>query len=301
MTNLNLLVSDSPYRLFYPGMEITGILCFQTHMPRRMKAIKVQLFGQGSIDFLYGRTHYHHIERCVDKTLVLWEKIDSSNGGEFGPGNYQFPFSIQLPQCVLPSFKGRHGEIKYSLRGTLMMERFFERNESVQLNINVGTIVRMDRPELCSPRVAEHSKTICCFCCASAPIVMNVRIPRIGYLAGNDTIPIKVSVENGSNQRIIQMYARLTRVERFTADTWLRHAERSVTKVIGSLDCNEPVEPRSDKEWQCAMDVANTYPTLTASRIIEIGYLLKVGIFIPGAIDLTAEFPIVLGNTGTVA
>ena len=301
MTNLNLLVSDSPYRLFYPGMEITGILCFETHMTRRMKAITVRLFGQGSIEFRRGRVNYHYTERCVDKTLVLWKKIGSSNGGEFGPGNYQFPFSIQLPHYILPSFIGRYGEIKYSLKGTLVMDRFFESNESVQLNINVGNIVRINRPELCSPRVAERTKTICCFCCASAPIVMNVRIPRIGYRVGNDTIPIKVSVENGSNRRIIQMYARLTRVERFIADDWLRPGKMTVTKCIGYLQFNEPVEPHSDKEWQGTIDVVNTYPTLTASRIIEIGYLLKVGIVIPWAIDLTAEFPIILGNTSNVA
>ena len=60
-----------------------------------------------------------------------------------------------------------------------------------------------------SPVSMEVQKTLCCWCCASGPIVMNEQIPRTGFCIKNDSVPIEVSVENGSSREIRQVIASI--------------------------------------------------------------------------------------------
>ena len=60
-----------------------------------------------------------------------------------------------------------------------------------------------------SPVSMEVQKTLCCWFCASGPIVMNERIPRTGFCIKNDSVPIEVSVENGSSREIRQVIASI--------------------------------------------------------------------------------------------
>ena len=300
MKEFRLELASPPQGVYFPGMMVTGTVVCETDKPKDYKQIKVFLRGRADVHWseTHGsgenrRTeHYSSHEQYIECFTVLWDK---STNGILPVGVYRFNFSLQLSGANLPpSFVGTVGSIKYTVEARVVKDGLLKMDTTAIALINVANVVTVDRPELMQPAAMEVRKTICCLCCASAPIVITARIPRTGFCIGHDRIPVEVSVENGSNRTIQQIQASIHKNVVYTAQGRHRYDTRSFQIVdsqpIGAHNSTvfrpEPIPIPSD----------SIIPTLTNCGIISVNYFLQVTAVIPWAVNPHINIPIIIGN-----
>ena len=59
---------------------------------------------------------------------------------------------------------------------------------------------------------------VCCWYCASGPIIVTARMPRTGYFIHQDSIPLEVIIENGSSQQIQTVIAFIHKQIHYVAE-----------------------------------------------------------------------------------
>jgi len=152
------------------------------------------------------------------------------------------------------------------------------------------------------PLQAEKQKTLCCLLCASAPITLNVELPRRGFCYG-DIIPLKVTLENGSSQRL-RLRAQLLQVIVYAAQSHHGHPNtaqagyyKRLRKVVASIASGQ-LEPRTSSTWNPEEFVVPGHidPTLRSCGIISIEYFLRVSAIVPWGLNLIVDMAVTIGN-----
>lgn len=136
--------------------------------------------------------------------------ILASNCEQIAAGNYSFPFEFRLPPNAPPTFQSAYGQINYSLNVTVITAN--NENERVQEKFRVRSIPidLRHRSELFDSSIIEMHKKFGVLCCFCGTLDITVRIERGAFKAG-DSINLKVSVENGSFQKIEAIQFTLTK------------------------------------------------------------------------------------------
>ena len=300
MKDFKVQLNNPPQGVYFPGMMVTGMVTAETDVPKDYKQIKVQLVGRADVHWSESRgsgndrrtVHYTSDEQYLDCFAVLWDK-DNAGGIAFPVGIYHFNFSLQLAAPKLPaSYQGIYGQIRYTVEARVVKEGLLKRDTTAKAVIPLVNTVTINSPQLMSPVSMEVQKTLCCWCCASGPIVMNARIPRTGFCIKYDSIPIEVSVENGSSREIRHVTASIHKQVIYTAEGSERQDSDNIT-TIGS----EPITPHNSIVWRPnPLTIPETSPTLTSCAIIQVNYFLRVTAAISWAINPHINIPITLGN-----
>uniref|UniRef100_A0A1I7TA14 Arrestin_C domain-containing protein n=1 Tax=Caenorhabditis tropicalis TaxID=1561998 RepID=A0A1I7TA14_9PELO len=100
---------------YRPGDQVTGIIGINIHYDVPVQSLKLTWKGISSLkeknpDGPQSISHYWD-----DIYLYLSEDVEKMERGE-----YQFPFSFQLPEGIPPSFKGEYGMVNHSVSVDLM-------------------------------------------------------------------------------------------------------------------------------------------------------------------------------------
>lgn len=143
----------------------------------------------------------------------------SRKGETFGipAGVHNYRFSFRFPNPVPYSVEGEHGKIEYKLIAELDIR--LARDLRATRPISVLNYEDLNLyPELSSPRDIEEIKTFCCFPCRSKPLIMNLKIPRIGFALG-ETINVEVLIRNLSSKTVYGTTLALRRIESFTSSS----------------------------------------------------------------------------------
>ena len=157
--------------------------------------------------------------------------------------------------------------------------------------IQVCQIIDINQPHFLIPVQQTQHKQVGCLCCVSGNIEFTVNIPRTGFCINGDSIPLSVTVENGSG-RSITMRAEISKQVTFYA-RGSRRFNRNTIALVGS----EPILPHSTDTWNPVnFIVPMVEPTISESRIINVEYMLKVWAVVPYALNPTVRIPILLGN-----
>ena len=300
MKDFKLQLNNPPQGVYFPGMMVTGTVTAETDVPKDYKQIKVQLVGRADVHWSESHgsgnnrrtVHYTSDEQYLNCFAVLWDK-DNAGGSAFPVGIYHFNFSLQLAAPKLPaSYEGTVGRIRYTVEARVVKQGLLKLDTTAKAIIPVANLVTINSPRLMSPVSMEVQKTLCCWCCASGPIVMNVRIPRTGFCIKYDSIPIEVSVENGSSREIRQVTASIHKQVLYTARGRHRHDLNDIN-TIGS----EPITPHNSIVWRPnPLTIPETSPTLTSCAILQVNYFLRVTAAVSWAINPHINIPITLGN-----
>ena len=232
---------------------------------------------------------YTSNETYVEQTAVLWSSQQTPHG-MIGPGYYRFQFQFTIPPHCPASFQGTYGYIRYHVLGRIGTGLFrFDRR--INVPIQVSQIIDINQAQYLTPiRQAKH-KQVGCLCCASGDIEFTVQAPRTGFCINGDSIPLSVTVENGSG-RSITMRAEINKVITFYARGSRRFSHNTVA-LVGS----EIILPHTTEAWNVdRFLVPMVEPTILTSRIINVQYTLKVYAVIPYSINPSITVPIVLGN-----
>ena len=138
---------------------------------------------------------------------------DGSETIELPSGTHRYNFAFQLPHLLPASFEATYGSVRYHVEVVLNVTRSFDKKFKLQF-----TVIRNDdlnhQPELKIPSHNEEIKHFCCLFCKSAPLVMNVKTPYIGYVPGQD-IPLQINYINNSSVRVNGTRISLNRITKY--------------------------------------------------------------------------------------
>lgn len=211
------------------------------------------------------------------------------------PGRYSFPFSFTIPinSATPPTFKGEFGEIKYYLNGEIDRPglRF---NHRTYRPITIIDFVDTNMPHYLNEVTTRETKTICCLCCKSKPIILTAKIPATAWCPG-EILPVEVYVDNGSTKVMNGILAAIDRSVTFSA----RGRHKYVNDRLTSTELNEHIDPESKVSHMLYLRVPPCCPSfgLGSGRIIELCYTLKITLKLPaGSFNLHTKFPIVIGS-----
>ena len=303
MKDFQLQLNYPPQGVYYPGMTVTGTVFAVNDEPKDYKAIKVRIVGfahvhwsESTVSEYSGRRQTRHYSARVgylNTFIRIWDKDTSAGGGQFPAGSYQYPFSLKLIGNNLPaSYEGTVGKIKYTVEARVIKDGLLKRDTVRKTTIKIANVVEINRPDLLQPKSMEVQKTLCCLCCASGPIVIIARIPRTGYCIHQDSIPVEVSMENGSSREIRQVVASIHKLVDYTAEYHYRQDRLDVATIA-----SEPVPAHNTTVWKPPpLAVPDTPTTSINCGILQVNYFLRVKAAISWAINPTVDIPIVLGN-----
>ncbi len=225
-----ILMQERPDQPYYSGSKVTGSLLVEVDESKSYDYISVTFEGKANVhwtestmtgsDSTIGSSqstqthHYRSSETYVSVPITVWTK-EGAFDGQFGPGAFTFPFEFTIPSDVPSSFESTVGRIQYEVKGRIGTGhlKFDHRTE---VRIPVQQLVPVAAPELQQSVRREVQKRVGCLCCASGPIVMTVELPKTGYCIG-ETVPLRVSIENGSSRQI-QLFVHLMKNVEYIAE-----------------------------------------------------------------------------------
>ena len=301
MSNLRIaLVQERADQVYYAGNTITGSLMLDVAEPKGYQHVSIQFIGKSYVHWTESRTQgsgdnqrtvtysYTSSEPYVDLGATLWSSQQSPDG-KLHPAQYNWPFRFEIPPNVPCSFEGSVGHIRYELQGRISTG-LLKFDQVAEVRIPVQQLVSITDPRLLQPQRQETQKTLCCLCCASQPIILNVSVPKTGFCIG-ESFPLHVSIENGSTRRIT-INAVIGQQVLYTAEGHHNWGKKTLI-CVGS----DQIEPRATREWDPTIQVPPAEIVHeSACRNIKVTYSLTVTARIPRALNLTTTIPLQLGN-----
>jgi hypothetical protein len=296
------LVQSAPNQPYYPGSTITGSLLLDVDQPESYKQILIQFSGRSYVHWTESRTEgtgdnqrtvtytYSSTEPYVDLVAPLWNSQQSPDG-KLPPGQYNWPFSFNIPPTAPSSFEGSVGNIRYSLVGKIVTG-LLKFNHSAELRIPVQQLVKITDPRLLQPVRQEVQKRICCLCCASGPIVLTVAVPKTGFCIG-EPFQLHTSLENGSSRRLT-INATITQRVVYYAQGHTNWGGKTLLNIA-----SDEIAPHDTRNWDPTVTIPTEGVNIiheTSCRNIKVTYTLNVICRIPRAFNLSLAVPIQLGN-----
>ena len=260
--------------------------------------------GTGTVGYTEGEednartvtVYYTSNENYVNLVSPLWNSQQSPDG-KLPTGEYSWPFSFAIPPGVPSSFEGTVGNIRYSIVGQIVTG-FLKSNHAVEVRIPVQQLVKISDPRLLQPLRQEVQKRLCCLCCASAPIVLTATVPKSGFCI-RESFQVHVSLENGSNRRVTVNAAIVQQVT-YTAQQQVTYTaqggSRLSTKTLVAVQ-SDAIEHQATRNWDPSITIpAADIVHETSCSNIKVNYSLSITVQIPRSPNLSAAFPLQLGN-----
>lgn len=297
MRNFTLQLNNPPRGLYFPGMAVSGtVIAENDEAPKHYRSIMIVLDGGARVNIQVGKVTYIRKESYIHCHRTLWDKDRDAAGGLYPLGTRHYQFSLPLVAPTLPaSHETTGGYIRYEVVATLHKEGVLTLNQKASTRITVANVVATSHPLLLQPRMIEVQKTVCCLCCASGPIIITATVPRTGYCIGHDSIPLEVTIENGSSRSVRYLKAAIVQT---TTRTARNEVTRSVLSTVSRIASHEPIAPHTTLLWQpLHFEVPHVEATSANSSILNITYAIKVSGSIRFGLNPKLAIPIVLGNT----
>ena len=290
-------------RAFFPGQTINGRVILHSREKKKLRGVYLTLVGRAYVHWTEKRTtgsgdnertetvHYRAEEPYFNFRVNLW----GGGGGsqQLQPGNYEWPFSFQLPSVALPtSYEGYYGNIRYWLEARMdrpwkfdhVTKCAFTVLERVDLNLSQDVI---------APRRGEGQKTLGCLCCQSGPLTLAVSTNRGAYCAG-EKILLNARLENNTNKEMRMLRATLRRRMMFYAQG---HSQQEQVNVA-QIKTTGGIRAQQTFEWnQQPLPIPACPPSSHACRLIHTDYSLDVEVVVPTfSFNLHVILPIVIGT-----
>ncbi|XP_061115374.1 arrestin domain-containing protein 3-like, partial [Conger conger] len=175
--------------VFTCGDVISGRIIFDLSKEVRVTKISMTANGKARVawtaDRRKNRTHYSAKEDYFNTTCDIMEQKVAIGAGKIllRGGTHVYPFRFQLPHGNFPSaFQGVKGRVMYTL--VVEIHRPWHFAKEFRTELNFVSHIDANHPQLLAPLSASKSKELYCFCCASGPLSMDVRLERKGYVPG---------------------------------------------------------------------------------------------------------------------
>ncbi|XP_061116983.1 arrestin domain-containing protein 3-like isoform X3 [Conger conger] len=282
ITSVGLDYDEPNGRDFFScGDVILGRLIFDLSKETRVNSITLFLMGKAIVQWASGSKKYSlgSDEYFKIKCDIVQQDVASGAGETvLRRGTHTYPFRMQLPLGNFPSsFQGAHGKVTYAF--VVEIHRPWHFAQKYRMELKFVSQFDANNPQLLAPLSASKSKELCCLCCASGPVSMDVHLERNVYFPG-EIILINAEFENSSSRTIIPR-ATLIQTQKFY--TTNRSESTTVTKELVWVD-GWRVMPHRSGVWEDErlQIPANAPPTISNCQILELEYSLRVIIFRAG-------------------
>ena len=291
---------ESENKVFYPGETITGRVILHCQEQKKLRSIYLTLVGRAYVHWSEQRgfgcvqrtVHYNAEESFFNMQVNLWGEHGGSQ--QLQPGNYDWPFSFQLPSKTLPaSYEGPYGNIRYWLEAR--MDRPWKFNHVTKFAFTVLERVDLNpsQEELTAPRRGEGQKMLGYLCRQSNPLTLVASTDRSAYCAGEEIL-LNARVENSTNRGTGMLKATLRSNIMFHARGVSRQHEDIVAEIqtLGGIAARHKF-----KCTQQPLAIPACPPTSHTCRIIHTDYFLDVEVVVPTSkSNLHVTLPVIIGT-----
>eukprot|EP00058_Branchiostoma_floridae_P026570 XP_002612061.1 hypothetical protein BRAFLDRAFT_94151 [Branchiostoma floridae] len=242
---------------------------------------KVTMYGKGVRLKFHGHAYVHWTER---------HSTGSGKNRRTTTRHYSASETYFQHKGLPCSFEGAHGYVRYYIKGTI--DKPWKFDHTVKRAFTVLDMYDLnEEPTALTPMAGQKSKMLCCLCCASGPIELQVQTDRTAYCPG-ETVQMRGTVENNANEEVTHVSAKLIQVVSFHATS----KSRSSSSTLSKTECRGCAEGQSSQ-----VEMSLTVPAIPPSSlrycsIIDIDYALEISGHISGAhTSMDMKFPIKIG------
>ncbi|XP_055354041.1 arrestin domain-containing protein 3-like [Paramacrobiotus metropolitanus] len=289
--------------VFQRGETVRGKLIIEVEKLLKIRYIRILIRGVARVHWTesrnngarlggYGMLYTEHFTaevEYVNKKLLLLGSENGESRETLAEGRHEYRFTFALPNsAIATSFEGKYGSIRYWLKAELGKPWAFA--YKTKKPFTVISPIDINRTEFGTPSEAALEKMICCLWCVSAPVQAEIRTDRRGYCPG-ESIAISALFTNGT-RRNITPHATLYQIQSFTANGKSRSRAIKLTTVSGvSIPAGET------GYWDAQLlKVPAVSPSILNCQLIKVDYQVKITLQVPGACNIYADLPVVIGT-----
>lgn len=236
-------------------------------------------------------------ERYINYTTYL---IGDKDGDllEVPVGFHTYKFACHLPQNLPYSVEGEYAVIKYKVDAKLeipwtLIDLHTKMPFTVVRNEDLSTF-----PELGLPQHVEEIKKFCWGWCGSRPLIIEIRLPKIGFVLG-ENVYMAITYHNESNTDVDYTNISLIKKERFVSRDPVTKDRVKKSKIVESLA--DGVRKNSEAKIDHFLQIPQALMTTNRlySQIYQISYEIKVFVSTTGCSSSPVlKIPITIANVG---
>ncbi|KAF9438243.1 hypothetical protein BGZ76_009074 [Entomortierella beljakovae] len=259
---------------YMPGDIIAGYLNFSTNASLKYTCAKIRFIGVVTTK----------IAKESGETYVLNEQVvllgDPTNSEDFvlPEGKHSWPFEFHIPNNYIPSSgKYRHGQVKYSLSGTIHTKNFFGSMHETKANqvLKIKDLINCASQEYSTSVSYKGSSNI-------KPdtnkiknlATANVQLSRSAFMK-SQTLNLNISLGYPRKlQRDPGCWVQLVRKEIYSAGD----ERKDYSHVVANSTCGFKIHPETDI-GNILTDLIipeNAIPTMKTTKMISIEYFINV-------------------------
>jgi hypothetical protein len=196
-------------------------------------------------------------------------------------GRRQYNFEIQLPPDIPSSLEGGYGHIRYGVivKIDLPWAKDYEFEEIFTV---VPTIDENSDPSLLLPAEEEVTKHFCCFFCESDPLLFVIKVPKTGYVPGEE-LQMHAIVNNPTSTEITHLEVGLIKRFRYQS-TGASGKSRNEGIRVFDQDTGAPLK-RGTREYFFKFKIPDTpeiVPSLSSEKfkVVQLQYFLSVKAYV---------------------
>ena len=265
---------ELPRTAYYTGEVIEGTVVIEASHDVSSRGLYVDFTGTEETVITRGSGKESHTYRST-ATVVQW-RLPLRGEGPLPAGTFRLPFKFQIPINGLPSYAGRHGNVKYILSPRLDVPLWSDTTWSTEI------FVFYDRPS-----VRTYAQPVRFRSGGQGPEVY-VELDGDRFFA-RELIGCRITLNRTESARIRRVYTRLIGGEWARADGQEETTETYRTEISVPMEQIRVGVPFTF-EIPIPADVASSY----RGTYSYCSYRLQVGLDIAWGFDMIAETPIVI-------
>lgn len=292
-----------PWNTFFAGKVICGNIKLQVLEELSIRGVRAQFRGEAYV-YWYNFHHHneHHGGQIVKDHNTIWNQLFTVWGNKVGqndnvvilsPGDYSFPFAVQIPRNNMPSsFEHRHGAIRYWVKAYIDTPSTYEvplnRYKPFTLLQEIDVGEKHFLSKICND---AEKKATCCSCIGSRGVSLSASIDRTGYCPG-ESIIVNCRGKNQARRDMGGIKARLIQNIIYSVNKQLKREEHIISAIGGNN-----IERGRTKVWENQLlKIPPVPPTINNFGIISVLYNVQITMVIPKGVDLQFYLPITIGT-----
>ncbi|CAO4366123.1 unnamed protein product [Caenorhabditis nigoni] len=317
---------DQPQEVFFPGQPISGRVILIAEDKYKARAVKIEFEGvghtnwddyesvrrvdhEGKVRYVQHRVNYSANVSYLQSTALLWTSQDGSN--ELPAGKYEWPFSYILPSNIPPSFEGKYGYIRYSVKAEV--DRPWRFDKAKKLCITVSPLLDLNViPNAMTPLHDQSAENLGCCCFKKGYLEMRVDIPKTGFVPG-ETISLNLHLLNNSTVPVTEVKAKIIQQcnfvafrggsnFNFTGDSVMAVSQRETKQDANTVIKQTQkitVEPGKEHKLALELRLPSVTPSISQfSPVITVEYLVQVTVDTSSTFgsDIDCEMGVLIGT-----
>lgn len=293
---------DNPQNVCWSGGVMKGYVIVELNGTLKLKGIRLRFHGYASVHWVerYSsgtgknkRTvtkHFDSDEQYFDHSVYLFG-ANKAETHYLPKGVHTFPFEFSVPAGCPTTYEGSIGRVRSYVSATL--EKLWIADISTLKPFTVINPLDLNT----DPRAMEKSEafneaTLCCLCCKSGPLGVELSVENTGYVSG-DAIPFRTKVLNPTKRRIAVIKAYLHMNVRYHSQKKTKTHQNIVASMKRDVSKSSDVDVLEDN-----LLIPSIPPSfLNGCNIIDISYILEVILQPSGpAFDLPVRMELIVGT-----